>query len=233
MKIILHTLVLTLLFSHYAVSQSSNQIEAGIDVGTGFKNKNWAPSVLYHEDVSLGRLSWLRAGLGIRAWGYYGGKSNLTSQANEALAHELHYQKTSVNGLSFVAAVSVKFWRIDLGANTDLIGAAFGANRKALYPAGSEAQGTGNAYYNKSVSTRPVIFNTLPLFLNNYNGQSEVYARVLITRGMGVKVGYLFGQLAYVSRNKDGERVLLDGGERRFSNRYQMPYVALTFPINQ
>lgn len=233
MRINIHTLVFTLLLSHYTFAQMNNRVEAGIDVGSGFKGSAWAPSVLYHEDAALGRLTWLRAGLGIRAWGYYGDNINLKSQADPGLANTLEYGRVSANGLSFVAAVSVKFWQIDIGANTDLLGAAFGSNRRPFYPANGDGTDAGKPYYNKSVSTRPVIFNALPLFLNNFSGQSEVYARLLFSRKVGVKVGYVFGQLAYITKNTDGERTLLDGKERRFSNRYQMPYVALTFPINQ
>lgn len=233
MRINIYTLVFTLLLSQYTFGQMNSRVEAGIDVGSGFKGSAWAPSVLYHEDVALGQLSWLRAGLGIRAWGYYGNNTNLKSLANSGSANVLEYKNVSANGLSFVAAVSVKVWKIDVGANTDLIGVALGSNRSAFYPANGDGTDAGKPYYNKSVSTRPVIFNALPLFLNNYNGQSEIYARLLFTRTVGVKVGYQFGQLAYITKNRNGNRTLLDGRERRFSDRYQMPYVALTFPINQ
>jgi len=232
MKIIIHTLVLALFLTHWAFGQNNNRVEAGIDVGTGFKSNNWAPSVLYHEDAALGRLSWLRAGLGIRAWGYYGEATDLISQAGAPSANVLKYRRVSTNGVSFVASVSIKVWRVDIGANTDIIGASFGSNRKANYPGNANSPGLGSTYYDQWVATRPVIFNSLPLFLNNYNGQSEIYARIRLTRGAGVKIGYTFGQLAYVTKNNDG-KVLLDNRERRFSSRYEMPYVAITFPILQ
>ncbi|MCE7044026.1 hypothetical protein [Dyadobacter sp. CY312] len=232
MKIIIHTLVFTLFLSVCVFAQNNDRVEAGIDIGTGFRSNSWAPSVLYHEDASLGRLSWLRAGLGIRAWGYYGEATNLMSQAVAPSANLLEYRRISTNGVSFVASVSVKVGRIDIGANTDIIGASFGSNRRANYPGNANSPGSGSAYYDQWVATRPVIFNALPLFLNNYNGQSEIYARIRLTRGAGVKIGYTFGQLAYVTKNNDG-KVLLDNRERRFSSRYEMPYVALTFRILQ
>ena len=233
MKIIIHTLAFALFLTHCTFGQSNDRVEAGIDIGTGFKSNNWAPSVLYHEDAMLGRLSWLRAGLGIRAWGYYGEANNLLSQAGAPAANTLQFRKASVNGVSFIASVSIKAGRVDIGANTDLIGAAFGSKRKAFYPANVTSPGSGSPNYDQWIAARPVVFNTLPLFLNNYNGQSEIYARIMLTRKAGLKIGYLFGQLAYVTRNNNDGKVLLDGRERRFSDRYQMPYVALTFPILQ
>jgi hypothetical protein len=233
MKTITHTLVLTLFLTSWVYGQNNDRVEAGIDVGTGFQSNNWAPSVLYHEDATLGRLSWLRAGLGIRAWGYYENATDLQSQAPATSANTLEFRKVSANGLSFVVAASVKLGRVDIGANTDLIGASFGSGRKANYPGEVNAPGSGSEYYGQWVATRPVIFNALPLFLNNYNGQSEIYARIRLTRGAGVKIGYTFGQLAYVTKNTDGRKVLLDNSERRLSTRYEMPYVALTFPILQ
>ncbi len=233
MKINIHILLFTLLVSPFCFGQANNKVEAGIDVGSAFKGSAFAPSVLYHEDISLGRLSWLRAGLGIRAWGYYGDQTNLKSQADAGAANELQYRNVSVNGLSFVAGVSIKVWRVDVGVNTDLIGAAIGSKRKAFYPGNTGSAGEVSPYHDKWVPTRPVIFNALPLFLNNYSGQSEVYARLLLSRKIGVKVGYQFGQLAYITKNSGGKQTLLDGNERRFSTRYQMPYVAISFPINQ
>jgi hypothetical protein len=233
MRIIIHTLAFTLFLSQCVFAQNKDRVEAGFDVGSGFKSNSLAPSVLYHEDASLGRLSWLRAGLGIRAWGYYGEATNLLSQAGPSSAKVLEYGKVSVNGVSFVASVSVKIGGVDIGANTDVIGASFGSKRSAHYPGNAGSPGSGSAYYGQRIATRPVIFNTLPLFLNNYNGQSEIYARIRLTRGAGVKIGYTFGQLAYVTKNNDDGKVRLDNRERRFSSRYEMPYVALTFPILQ
>ena len=233
MKIIIHTLAFALFLTHWAFGQNNDRVEAGIDIGTGLKNSNWAPSVLYHEDATLGNLSWLRAGLGIRAWGYYGEATNLLSQAGAPAANTLQFRKASVNGVSFIASVSIKAGRVEIGANTDLIGAAFGSKRKAFYPGTTNSPGAGSPNYDQWIAARPVVFNTLPLFLNNYNGQSEIYARIMLTRRAGLKIGCLFGQLAYVTKNNDNGKVLLDGRERRFSDRYQMPYVALTFPILQ
>lgn len=233
MKSITLTLLSLFVFSQTAFAQGSNTAQATLDMGAGFSKNAWAPSVLYHEDIPLNRVKWLRVGLGIRAWGYYGNDLNLVSQAASSSANTLEYKKVSANGLSFVAGASVKVWKLDIGANTDLMGLALGSRRSGYYPSEAGSSGTGRKYYDQLVVTRPVNFNLLPLFLDNYGGQSEIYARLWFTRSMALKVGYQFGQIAYLTRNIEGEKVFLDGRERRFSSRYSMPYVAISFQLFQ
>ncbi|HEV7382693.1 MAG TPA: hypothetical protein VGN64_23020 [Dyadobacter sp.] len=231
MKSILTTLLLFgFIVNQPVFAQKYNTAQATLDFGTGFSDGAWAPSVLYHEDMPLGQLRWLRAGLGIRAWGYYGNDMNLVSQAGSSSANTLQYKKVSANGVSMVAGASVTVWRVDLGVNTDLLGFAWGSKRSAYYP-GAAAAGSGSGHYDKNLATRPVNLNAVPLFLNNHNGQSEIYGRVWLSKGIALKVGYQFGQLAYITRNIEGEKTYLDGGERRFSTRYNMPYAAVSFRL--
>jgi hypothetical protein len=193
--------------------QTQSQASAVIDVGSGFSNdKSWAPSVLYYEQVSLNRVPWFRFGLGIRAWGYYADRTNLYTKTDSPQDY-LEYGKVSVN--------------------TDLIGASFGSKRSGYYEKATNTPGTGATNYNKWLSTSPVIFNAAPLFLENYNGQSEAYARFYLSRRIGVKVGYLYGHIAYRTRNKDDSKVFLDNNQRRFSQNYGMPYAAVSFPLFQ
>jgi hypothetical protein len=216
---------------NFCFGQRQSQVSAGVDIGSGFNNTSWAPSVLYHEEISPNNLPWLRAGLGIRAWGYYGGRTNLYTTTAGAKDF-LEYNNVSANGLSFVVGANIRLWRIDLGVNTDLIGASLGSRRRGFYDKeATTSPGSGEPHYGKWLSTSPVILNLAPLALKNYNGQSEVYARIFIFKGMGLKLGYLHGQIAYATRKQNGRKVLLDNRQRRLYNVYNMPYVALTFPV--
>ncbi|TDE12392.1 hypothetical protein [Dyadobacter psychrotolerans] len=231
MKSSILLLLLVLSCFHVAFGQNYYLGDAGIDVGAGFKSNSWSPSVFYHEEMGLPKLPWLKMGLGFRAWGYYGGKTDLYSQGEKTPGHVLQFRNVSANGLSFVASIKIKVWKLEAGANTDLTGIAFGSNRTAFYPGNTISPGAGEAYYNQFLPSQPVIFNLIPLALDNYNGQSEAFIRIWATKKLGLKLGYVFGQLAYVTRRKDGGKVLLDNRQRRFSDHYQMPYVALCFPL--
>ena len=217
-----------IILSNAVTAQRQSQASAGVDVGSGFNNNSWAPSVLYHEEISPNSVPWLRFGLGLRAWGYYAGRTNLYSKKSDA--DFLEYNKVSANGVSFVAGINFRFWRIDLGVNTDLIGASFGSKRRGAYDK-VEGNGTGKPNYGQWLTTSPVIFNLAPLALKNYNGQSEVYARIFLTKRFGLKVGYVHGQIAYLTKERNGTKVLLDNSQRRVYNFYGLPYAALSFPI--
>ncbi|WP_221389856.1 hypothetical protein [Dyadobacter sp. NIV53] len=223
--------IIVLFGTSTAYSQNQPQATAGFDIGTGFNNNSTAPSVLYHEELSLHKLPWLRVGLGIRGWGYYSGSANLYSQKNSVPMDTLKYRNISATGLSFVIGANVRVWKIDIGVNTDLGGFAFGSKRKGFYSKNPSVQGDGAAYYNKFVSTSPVIFNFLPLAFAKNSGQSEIYARIWVTRKLGVKLGYVYGRVTYLTREVNSKKVYLDNRQRHFSETYGMPYAALTFPL--
>lgn len=214
------------------VAQVESRLSGGVDVGPGFKSNSWAPSIFYHEDMGPQNLPWLRVVLGFRAWGYYGGKMDLESQNETNFRQKLEYRHVSSNGLSLVTGINIKVWKIDLGANTDLIGLVLGSKRNAYYPKNTRTPGAGSPYYNNWVSTAPTILNALPLILEKHTGQSELHARIWITRNLGLKLGYLYGQQVYLTRNVDGEHVFLDHGQRYFSSTYGIPYAALAFSLD-
>ena len=109
---------------------------------------------------------------------------------------------------------------------------AFGSKRHALYPKTTTTPGVGQDFYNKQVSTAPSNFNALPLFFAKQNGQSEIFARIWVTRNLGIKLGYLAGRIVYVTKNLDGKKVVLDNGQRHFASAYGMPYAALSFSFS-
>jgi len=231
MKNLQFLLTAILLGTGMSYGQKQPQVTAGFDVGAGFNKNSVAPSVLYHEESGFNRLQWLKVGLGIRAWGYHSGTTNLYSQENSFSTDTLRYRNVSASGISFVAGVSVRVWKIDLGANTDLAGFSFGSRRKGFYSKNTSIQGDGAAYYNNWVSTAPVIFNMVPLAFTKSSGQSELYARIWFTRKLGLKLGYTHGRIAYLTKDVEGNRAYLDHGQRRFSNTFGMPYAAVSFAL--
>ena len=213
-------------------AQEQPHVTAGFDLGAGFNSNSVAPSVLYHEESGFHRLPWLKVGLGIRAWGYHSGTTNLYSQEKSFPTDSLKYRNVSATGISFVVGVNFRIWKVDLGANTDLAGFSFGSKRNGFYAKNTPDQGDGAAYYNKWVATSPVIFNMLPLVFTKSNGQSEVYARIWFTKKIGLKLGYTYGRIAYLTKEVDDKRVYLDHRQRRFLNTFGMPYAAVAFPLH-
>ena len=216
-------LILTIPFTGF--SQSLSRVSSGIDLGLGYKDKVWVPSIMYHQELSLTNFSWFKIGWGVRTWGYYAGKTDLMPKNSSVSSDTLKFGKITSNGVSFLLSASVKLWRFDIGANTDLAGIAFGVKRKGLYTNSSFEEGEGAAYYNSYVSSSPATLNALPLIFNNNNGQSEIFVRYWITERIGLKVGYIHGRVTYASSET------LDNGQTRFSKTYGVPYVALSFPI--
>ena len=211
--------------------KNEREVDAGIDVGIGVKGNAFSPSILYHEDIAILPGKIFRAGVGIRVWGLYNGAENLVSQNNAALRDTLSFNKISVNGASFVGGVSFKIRKVVVGANTDLLGLAFGNKRNAFYAKPDNAIGDGSAYYNKSVATSPTIINLAPILLRRATGQSEVFCRVSITKYIGLKLGYLYTRVTYITNRVEKEKVTLDNGQRHFATSYGMPYASLSFSL--
>ena len=230
---VLNLFVVTLLWTtKMCFGQSQPQAQAGLDIGVGGNGMGWSPSVLYHEEVGLSRISWLQGVIGIRTWGLYAGSSDLKFQNQSVNQQILKYQNLSANGLSLVAGINIQISKVDLGANTDFFGVVYGSARSAFYPGSPAVPGEGAAYYNTRISTSPTVLNTLPLFFHRQTGQSEIYARIRIARSIGLKVGYLYGRISYATRDIDDKKVILDYGQQRFSKTYGMPYAALCYSFS-
>ena len=212
-------------FSQSPGSQSLARVTSGIDLGVGYLDKQWAPSAMYHQELSLRHFPWFRVGWGVRAWGYYTGRKDLLPQTSAVSDDTLKFGRISSNGVSFLMGASIRLWRFDIGANTDLVGIAFGLKRRGLYTKSSAFEGEGQDYYNNYVRSNPATINALPLFMDKQNGQSEVFLRFWITDRIGLKVGYLHGRNTYATEVK------LDNGHRRFSNTYGLPFAAIAFPM--
>lgn len=226
MKIARLAVLLTLVFSMKSVAQQLSRVTSGIDVGLGYKEEAVAPSIMYHQELSLKHFSWLRIGWGIRGTGFFANKTDLVPKESSVSGDTLKFGKVSSNSLSFLVGANIRVWRFDIGANTDLIGFAFGTKRKGLYSQTHFNPGEGGyEFYNAYVSSSPSVFNVVPLALDNQSGQSEVYARYWINDRVGVKLGYVHGRVTYQTTEK------LFNGQNKFSKSYGLPYVAISFPL--
>lgn len=234
MKVLNLLLLLVLMVPKICFSQHQPQAEAGIDIGGGFHSKAWSPSILYYEQINFHRANWLKAGIGIRLWGLYAGQADLHAQKVGGVSDVLQYENLSANGLSFVVGAGVGFWKIDIGANTDLAGLVLGSTRTALYPKASGLpSGQGAAYYNKRVATAPTSLNALPLAFKTQTGQSEIFLRAKVARNVGVKVGFLYSRITYATKKVEEKKVFLDNGQRHFSKDYGMPYGSVTINLSR
>ncbi|WP_090149629.1 hypothetical protein [Dyadobacter soli] len=232
MKILKGLILILLLNTTSTHAQYTSPIAAGVDVGTGIGSNSWAPSIMYHEELGPQRLPWLRLGLGFRAWGYYGGRDNLSTERIAGVKDYLEYRDVSVNGISFLAGVSVSFWKLDFGVNTDLLGFTYGSKRHGYYEKPiPDPDGTGKPHYDQWLAGKPTMFNALPLALRRNTGQSEAFVRFRAGRKVGVKLGYTYGRLTYTTKKIDGFNVYLDNSQRHVSKTYGLPYVALAFAL--
>jgi len=226
-----HTLLLILILKTiFCHAQKQPTVNVGMDIGSGIKSNSLAPGIFYHEDLSIRGLHWLQFGIGIRAGGYYTGATDLLSTNDAISSDTLRYNRVSANTISFVAGMNLRFWKLNLGFNTDVINLAFGERRSGFYvkknlPADSVT------HYNHFVPTIPSVFNFMPVTTPNQNGVSEVYTRIWLSRKIGLKLAYLFGRQTYTTRINKKSQIVLDNGQRRFSTMYKMPYVAICFSL--
>ncbi|PWJ59095.1 hypothetical protein CLV98_103468 [Dyadobacter jejuensis] len=226
MKNKLYTILFLAFVTTSLHAQSLSRVTSGIDLGLGYHPNDglWAPAGMYHQDLSLKNFTQIRVGWGVRAYGVYTGATNMTPNYNASQGDTLSFGKVSTNGLSFLASVSFMVGPVEIGANTDLVGIAFGTRRQALYSS-RNVDGEGAEFYNDYVPASPSALNALPLLFNNNNGQSEIFARIWFTNRIGLKLGYNFGRTSYTSEEK------LDNGRTRFSFGSNYPYVAMAFPL--
>jgi hypothetical protein len=215
------------------MAQRPPQATAGVDVGAGFGKNGWSPSILYHEEISLRDFRILKGGFGLRTAGYYGGYTELNTQGASVSQDMLRYGRISVNTISAVAGVNARFWKVELGVNTDLIGIATGSQRRGFYAGKTGTPGLGAEYYDKEVTTKPKTFNLFPLLQNKHTGSSELYLRFWLSDAVGVKLGYLRGRVSYLTEKVEKKRLVLDAGQSIFTTNYGMPFLSICFAIDE
>ncbi len=231
MKILKGLIAVLLLNATFTHAQYTSPIAGGVDVGVGLGSNSWAPSITYHEEIGSQKLPWLRLGVGLRAWGYYAGRTNLYTKRMAGIEDYLEYRNVSVNGVSFLAGVNISLWKLDFGVNTDLLGITYGTRRHGFYEKDTPATGTGGPNYNQWLASKPTLLNALPLALRKNTGQSEAFVRFKAGRKLGVKLGYTYGRVTYTTKKVDGFNVYLDNSQRHVSRVYGLPYAALAFAV--
>jgi hypothetical protein len=225
MKIVRLAVLLFLLSTGASQAQYPSRVTSGVDLGTGYRDKVWAPSLAYHQELSINNFPWFNLSWGVRTAGYYSGDKTLTPKNSFASGDSLKFGRLTSNSLSIMAGITFKFGKFDFGANTDIIGIAIGVKRKGLYTKTSFPLGEESEYYNTLVSSSPNFFNVVPLGMDKNSGQSEVFVRYWIGQRVGIKAGYVHGRTTYKTEYK------LDNNQNRFSTTYDMPYVAICFPL--
>ncbi|GAB2800465.1 hypothetical protein GCM10027275_53110 [Rhabdobacter roseus] len=211
-----------------AQAQRISRLSSGFDIGTGYAKEAWAPSFLYYQMINPPRQSWLQLGWGVRGWGYYTQRNTSFLAPNGAGSQDtLRLGQISANGASFVLAVNFRLGKIDIGANADVIGLAFGKKRNGLYVLSNLGMASDSAlkYQGTLLPTAPRNINALPFIYKNANGQAEAYVRIWFSEQVGLKLGYVLGQSAYRLDMR------LNNNQRYFGHAYGMPYVALALPV--
>jgi hypothetical protein len=225
MKFIRIAVFFSLIFPLEGTAQSLSRVTSGLDIGVGNKDQFWAPSITYHQELSLSNFPWFRIGWGVRGSSIFAGKTDLAPKNTALSGDTLRFGKVTTTNVSFLAGASIRVWKFDIGANTDLFGVAFGAKRRGLYTASKLQLDEDSDIYNAYIPSSPTALNALPLILDNQNGQSELYVRYWITDQIGIKLGYVHGKVTYSTDEK------LYNDQKRFSTTYGIPYVAIAFPL--
>ena len=139
----------------------------------------------------------------------------------------LKFGRITDNGISLLVGASVRFWKFDIGANTDLFALAFGVKRRGLvYQIHICYEGMVlNSTTHMLKAIRATAFNVVPWLLDNRTGSRKYFFGTGLPKGLDVKLGYVHGRVTYTASEK------LDNGQKRFSVNYGVPYAALSFPF--
>lgn len=258
MKILPVALLTFLTINCVAQSLVSTRISAGVDVGAGFKGGQLAPSIAYYQLLNVGEKKLISFGYSLKFGTFYGnnldyitaparltrgkdGFSALGASLIPANIDTVSFTRVSMTNLNLGFKVQIQLGPVQVGATADILGLGFGKSRTGQYKSSTGAftapssgttattdtlsfQGT-----NGSQSAFPSNFNVRLLGDNNLGTlSSEVYARFLFTKRIGVKVGYQWLTTEISVRNRD-----VKADNDRFRNRQSFPYVAITFPLFQ
>ncbi len=214
--------------SQHSFAQSLSRITSGLDVGTGFKDHEWSPSLLYYQNLSGNKARWLQIGWGIRASGYYkDNTTTLVAPSNAPGNDSLVSPRVSATGVSFLLGINLKFKYFDLGANADLMSIAFGSKSPALYRIADPSMASDSIapLHNKLLDAGPRRLNALPWVWKQNNGMGEAYVRIWLHQRFGIKLGYMIGRAAYRAPKA------LNNGQKNFGTAFGMPFASISMPI--
>jgi hypothetical protein len=209
--------------------QRISRVATGLDLGTGFASGQFVPSLLYYQALHPAKAPWIELSGGARVWSYFANDTYLTAPAGNNQSDVMQLSRVTATGVSFVMGANFKLAKvIDVGVNADLLGFAFGKRRNAIYQLASPESVKDSlslVLNGEDVGIAPANLNIIPFLKKNNNGLAEAFVRVWVSPQIALKAGYVWGQAAYRTD------VVLNNGQKRFSERYQMPYVAITLPL--
>lgn len=254
MKVLLVALSILLSVSVSAQSLVSARISSGIDIGSGFKQKQIAPSIAYYQLLHVGEKRLFSFGYTIKLSTFYGrdldyitaparltrdknGLNSLGASLVPANLDTVSFAKVAMTNLNLGLRVQVQLGPVQLGATADILGAGFGRSRTGRYRSSTGTFIVASSSDRDSVLTfqgtnvnqsgSPSNVNVRLLGDNNIGTlSSEVYARLVLNQRFGVKVGYQWLTTEITMSNRD-----TNANNNRFRNRTNFPYVAVTFPL--
>ncbi|RYF67737.1 MAG: hypothetical protein EOO39_20690 [Cytophagaceae bacterium] len=239
-----------------AQSPVSNRLSAGVDLGADFAKEQVSPSLTYFQLLHITKQKFLSVGwTAAFRTNYASNVDYITAPANltrggktgfnalgaslvPANLDTLRMASASGTSLNFGVRAQIHIKFLEIGASADILGITLGRNRIGQYlsstgtfVAGQYSTGTDSlarfTQGNVNQTAKPTIAN-LQLLGDNSIGtlSTEVYARVILSQRIGVKVGYQWLTTEYTTSVKN----TVDGNNR-FRNRSSLTYVALTFPM--
>lgn len=257
MKKILIAFLLLASINSFAQSPVSARLNSGIDLGMAYSTGHYSPSFTYFQLMNVGERKLFAFGWTVRFGTFYGDNLNYyTAPARltrgksgfEALGAPLivdnidtvRYDYVSMTSLNLGIRAQVNLGIVDLGASADLVGLTIGKSRIGRYQSskgqytiksvsGSDSM---NVYYqgnNVFQKTSPSNANVRLLGDNDIGTiATDVYARIHVSKQIGIKVGYQW----LITETKAANRDVI-ANNNRFRHRAGMGYLALTFPIFQ
>jgi hypothetical protein len=236
------------LIAHSAIipsyAQPDSRLTSGVDVGAGWKGKAWIVSGLYHEYLKIDPRGLFQVGWGLRATHLRGndldfitapahltkGKSGFSSFNAPTLLRQIDtlQMKAAITSFNFNLSLQLSIFKgLDVGANADILGIAFGTRRAGYYLGSKGYSKTDSLNLHQTYQQARPASASIQLLGDNTVGNlnTELYARLHIIPRVGVKVSYLFTTNEYIT-----SQPLVDDN-RRFRFRSPMIFVGLNFPI--
>jgi len=119
------------------------------------------------------------------------------------------------------------FDKIDIGANADLLGLAFGSKKSGLYSSFAGYNKVDSLNLHKTEQSAKPTSPSIQLLGDNARGNlsAEIYARLHVSERVGLKAGYVF----HTSEYRTSTPLVADA--RRFRYRSEMFLIGLTFKV--
>ncbi len=257
MKKLFVAFLLLISFASVAQSPVAARLSSGYDIGMAYSAGHYNPSISYYQLLKVGQQKLFSLGWNLRLGAFYGdnldyytaparltrGKSGLGSIGLPLIPANIdtvRFDHVSMTSLSVGVRAKVTLGRVELGASTDLLGFTFGRSRTGQYQSSTgqfaipSASGADSLLVpfqgaNALQKASPSMLNARLLGDNNRGTLStQVYARILLTHRIGIKLGYQWLTTEIAVANRD---VVVDNN--RFRHRAGMAYLALSLPVFQ